>query len=56
MSVFIPLHYMPLLLCLLDLSVEFGTALVYTCERRCWPTNHQTPLELFIFVQEDPDK
>ncbi|NWW76913.1 PDD2L protein, partial [Climacteris rufus] len=39
-----------------DLSVEFGTAVVYTCERSCWPTNHQTPLEEFIFVQEDPDQ
>ncbi|NXP78339.1 PDD2L protein, partial [Ramphastos sulfuratus] len=38
------------------LSVEFGTVLVYTCERSCWPTNHQTPLEEFIFVQEDPDQ
>ncbi|NXA35072.1 PDD2L protein, partial [Eudromia elegans] len=39
-----------------DQSVEFGTAIVYTCERSCWPTNHQTPLEEFIFVQEDPDQ
>ncbi|KAM6381087.1 programmed cell death protein 2-like [Pluvialis apricaria] len=39
-----------------DLSVEFGTAVVYTCERSCWPTNHQTPLEEFVFVQEDPDQ
>ncbi|NXY51240.1 PDD2L protein, partial [Ceuthmochares aereus] len=39
-----------------DLSVEFGTAIVYTCERSCWPTNHQTPLEEFVFVQEDPDQ
>nr|XP_021137693.1 programmed cell death protein 2-like [Columba livia] len=38
------------------LSVEFGTAIVYTCERSCWPTDHQTPLEEFIFVQEDPDQ
>ncbi|NXS61700.1 PDD2L protein, partial [Brachypteracias leptosomus] len=39
-----------------DLSVEFGTAIVYTCERSCWPANLQTPLEEFIFVQEDPDQ
>ncbi|NWV31126.1 PDD2L protein, partial [Grantiella picta] len=39
-----------------DLSVEFGTVIVYTCERSCWPANHQTPLEEFIFVQEDPDQ
>ncbi|NWR64625.1 PDD2L protein, partial [Bucorvus abyssinicus] len=39
-----------------DLSVEFGTVIVYTCERSCWPTNHQIPLEEFIFIQEDPDQ
>ncbi|KFV91595.1 Programmed cell death protein 2-like, partial [Eurypyga helias] len=39
-----------------DLSVEFGTVLVYTCERSCWPPDQQTPLEEFIFVQEDPDQ
>ncbi|NXP21611.1 PDD2L protein, partial [Scytalopus superciliaris] len=54
------LQLMPALVSLLqsdsDLSVEFGTAVVYTCERSCWPTNHQTPLEEFIFVQEDPDQ
>ncbi|NXJ09336.1 PDD2L protein, partial [Odontophorus gujanensis] len=39
-----------------DLSVEFGTVIVYTCEQSCWPANHQTPLEEFVFVQEDPDQ
>ncbi|NXP47604.1 PDD2L protein, partial [Heliornis fulica] len=39
-----------------DLSVEFGTVIVYTCERSCWPTNHETPIEEFVFVQEDPDQ
>ncbi|XP_054856139.1 programmed cell death protein 2-like isoform X2 [Eublepharis macularius] len=39
-----------------DPSVEFGTALVYTCEKSCWPVNHPVPLEEFIFVQEDPDQ
>ncbi|NWV01610.1 PDD2L protein, partial [Upupa epops] len=39
-----------------DLSVEFGTVLVYTCERSCWPTDQQTALEEFIFVQDDPDQ
>ncbi|NXH50930.1 PDD2L protein, partial [Dicaeum eximium] len=39
-----------------DLTVEFGTVIVYTCERSCWPTNNQTPLEEFVFVQEDPDQ
>ncbi|NXE97562.1 PDD2L protein, partial [Menura novaehollandiae] len=54
------LQLMPTLVSVLqsdsDLSVEFGTVIVYTCERSCWPTNHQTPLEEFIFVQEDPDQ
>ncbi|NWI69948.1 PDD2L protein, partial [Todus mexicanus] len=54
------LQLMPALVSMLqsdsDLSVEFGTAIVYTCERSCWPTNRQTPLEEFIFVQEDPDQ
>ncbi|XP_027595975.2 programmed cell death protein 2-like isoform X2 [Pipra filicauda] len=54
------LQLMPALVSLLQsdsgLSVEFGTVIVYTCERSCWPTNHQTPLEEFIFVQEDPDQ
>ncbi|NXX33432.1 PDD2L protein, partial [Nicator chloris] len=54
------LQLMPTLVSMLqsdsDLSVEFGTVIVYTCERSCWPTNHQTPLEEFIFVQEDPDQ
>lgn len=40
----------------LGLSVEFGTILVYTCEKSCWPQNHQTPLEEFCIVQEDPDE
>ncbi|NWV74298.1 PDD2L protein, partial [Dasyornis broadbenti] len=39
-----------------DLSVEFGTVIVYTCEKSCWPANQQTPLEEFIFIQEDPDQ
>ncbi|XP_004450340.2 programmed cell death protein 2-like isoform X2 [Dasypus novemcinctus] len=40
----------------LDLSVEFGTILIYTCEESCWPQNHQTPLEEFCIIQEDPDE
>ncbi|XP_036877425.1 programmed cell death protein 2-like isoform X2 [Manis javanica] len=39
----------------LGLSVEFGTILIYTCEKSCWPQNHQTPMEEFCIVQEDPD-
>ncbi|KAM6223719.1 programmed cell death protein 2-like [Rhynchocyon petersi] len=39
-----------------DLSVEFGIILIYTCEKSCWPQNHQTPLEEFCIKQEDPDE
>ncbi|XP_042294578.1 programmed cell death protein 2-like [Sceloporus undulatus] len=39
-----------------DASVEFGTALVYTCEKSCWPPKHLSPFEEFIYVQEDPDQ
>ncbi|KAJ6666212.1 hypothetical protein lerEdw1_001117 [Lerista edwardsae] len=39
-----------------DVSVEFGTVIVYTCEKSCWPADHPTPLEEFLFVQEDPDQ
>ncbi|XP_047566577.1 programmed cell death protein 2-like isoform X3 [Lutra lutra] len=40
----------------LGLSVEFGTVLIYTCEKSCWPQNHQTPMEELCIVQEDPDE
>ncbi|XP_045388363.1 programmed cell death protein 2-like isoform X3 [Lemur catta] len=40
----------------LGLSVEFGTILVYTCEKSCWPQNHQTPMEEYCIIQEDPDE
>ncbi|XP_075849103.1 programmed cell death protein 2-like isoform X1 [Microcebus murinus] len=40
----------------LGLSVEFGTILVYTCEKSCWPQNHQIPMEEYCIIQEDPDE
>ncbi|XP_025280962.2 programmed cell death protein 2-like isoform X1 [Canis lupus dingo] len=40
----------------LGLSVEFGTILIYTCEKSCWPQNHQTPMEELCIIQEDPDE
>ncbi|XP_045842980.1 programmed cell death protein 2-like isoform X2 [Meles meles] len=40
----------------LGLSVEFGTVLIYTCEKSCWPQNHQTPMEELCIIQEDPDE
>ncbi|XP_030048601.1 programmed cell death protein 2-like [Microcaecilia unicolor] len=39
-----------------DVSVEFGTVLVYTCQKSCWASDQQCPLEEFAFVQEDPDQ
>uniref|UniRef100_T1DNI0 Programmed cell death protein 2-like protein n=1 Tax=Crotalus horridus TaxID=35024 RepID=T1DNI0_CROHD len=39
-----------------DTSIEFGTAVVYTCEKSCWIAGCSSPLEEFIFVQEDPDQ
>ncbi|XP_070616770.1 programmed cell death protein 2-like isoform X3 [Erythrolamprus reginae] len=39
-----------------DTSIEFGTAVVYTCEKSCWTAGCSSPLEEFIFVQEDPDQ
>ncbi|XP_074067608.1 programmed cell death protein 2-like [Macrotis lagotis] len=41
---------------LLDISVEFGTVLIYTCQKSCWPTNHHTPMEEVCVIQEDPDQ
>ncbi|XP_029781926.1 programmed cell death protein 2-like isoform X2 [Suricata suricatta] len=38
------------------ISVEFGTILIYTCEKSCWPENHQTPMEELCVIQEDPDE
>ncbi|XP_069406438.1 programmed cell death protein 2-like [Ovis canadensis] len=40
----------------LDLSVEFGTILIYTCEKSCWPQNDQAPMEEFCIIQKDPDE
>ncbi|XP_021497433.1 programmed cell death protein 2-like [Meriones unguiculatus] len=40
----------------LGLTVEFGTILIYTCEKSCWPPNQQTPMEEFCVIQEDPDE
>uniref|UniRef100_A0A8D0GSW6 Programmed cell death 2 like n=1 Tax=Sphenodon punctatus TaxID=8508 RepID=A0A8D0GSW6_SPHPU len=38
-----------------DLSVEFGTVMIYTCEKSCWQ-DIQHPVEEFLFIQEDPDQ
>ncbi|XP_029464546.1 programmed cell death protein 2-like [Rhinatrema bivittatum] len=39
-----------------DVSVEFGTVIVYTCQKSCWTYDQRSPLEEFVFVQEDPDQ
>ncbi|XP_061077550.1 programmed cell death protein 2-like isoform X2 [Conger conger] len=39
----------------LEMAVEFGTVLVYTCRRSCWETL-DTPLQECVFVQRDPDQ
>ncbi|XP_041948825.1 programmed cell death protein 2-like [Alosa pseudoharengus] len=40
----------------LDLAVEFGTVLVYTCQSSCWISGSNSPMEEFAFVQADPDQ
>uniref|UniRef100_A0A4W3J980 Programmed cell death 2-like n=1 Tax=Callorhinchus milii TaxID=7868 RepID=A0A4W3J980_CALMI len=39
-----------------SLAVEFGTALVYTCELSCWSPGNQIPMEEYPVVQADPDQ
>ena len=37
-------------------SVEFGTVLIYTCSRSCWPRNEENEFrEERIFVLADPE-
>ncbi|XP_048014722.1 programmed cell death protein 2-like [Megalobrama amblycephala] len=40
----------------LDISLEFGTVLVYTCRNSCWKSGSMVPVEEFLFVQPDPDQ
>ncbi|KAM8945352.1 programmed cell death protein 2-like isoform 2-T2 [Pelodytes ibericus] len=52
---------MPALVCMLqstkaDVFLEFGTVLIFTCERSCWADGEKTPVQEFCFVQEDPDQ
>ncbi|OCT84389.1 programmed cell death protein 2-like [Xenopus laevis] len=39
-----------------DVLLEFGTVLVFTCERNCWKADDRTPVQEFCVVQEDPDQ
>ncbi|XP_073438330.1 programmed cell death protein 2-like [Dendrobates tinctorius] len=38
------------------LSLEFGTVLIFTCERSCWGNGAQTSVQEYCMVQEDPDQ
>lgn len=57
------LQLMPALVSLLrrtegsvEVELEFGTVLVYTCMDSCWTSGSRTPVEEFCFVQTDPDQ
>ncbi|KAM9301696.1 F-box/LRR-repeat protein 8 [Gastrophryne carolinensis] len=39
-----------------DLLIEFGTVLIFTCERSCWGATDHTLTEECCIVQEDPDQ
>lgn len=39
-----------------DMLLEFGTLLIFTCERSCWEEGDKIPLQEFCIVQEDPDQ
>ncbi|XP_026095083.1 programmed cell death protein 2-like isoform X1 [Carassius auratus] len=39
-----------------DVSLEFGTVLVYTCRNSCWKSGSAAPVEEFAVVQPDPDQ
>ncbi|KAM7002359.1 programmed cell death protein 2-like [Tautogolabrus adspersus] len=57
------LQLMPALVSLLqqggggvEVELEFGTVLVYTCTNSCWTTGSKSAVEEFCFVQTDPDQ
>ncbi|KAG9475144.1 hypothetical protein GDO78_003549 [Eleutherodactylus coqui] len=39
-----------------DVLLEFGTVLIFTCERSCWEDCDKIPVQEFCLVQEDPDQ
>ncbi|KAG8437652.1 hypothetical protein GDO86_008388 [Hymenochirus boettgeri] len=39
-----------------DTLLEFGTVLVFTCEKSCWEADCRTPIQELCIVQEDPDQ
>ncbi|KAM5138742.1 programmed cell death protein 2-like [Mantella aurantiaca] len=39
-----------------DILLEFGTVLIFTCERSCWEASDRTPVQEFCIMQEDPDQ
>ncbi|KAK7896211.1 hypothetical protein WMY93_021536 [Mugilogobius chulae] len=55
------LQLMPALVSLLqgeglEMQIEFGTVLVYTCLSSCWMSDTKKAVEEFCFVQSDPDQ
>lgn len=40
----------------LQVTLEFGTVLVYTCRNSCWTPDSVSPVEEFVFIQADPDQ
>ncbi|KAM9496835.1 programmed cell death protein 2-like isoform 2-T2 [Clarias gariepinus] len=40
----------------LELAVEFGTVMIYTCRDSCWTSGSSSPIEEFYIVQTDPDQ
>ncbi|XP_020787724.2 LOW QUALITY PROTEIN: programmed cell death protein 2-like [Boleophthalmus pectinirostris] len=55
------LQLMPALVSLLqgeslDMQLEFGTVLVYTCLSSCWRSDTDKAVDEFCFVQSDPDQ
>ncbi|XP_072290653.1 programmed cell death protein 2-like isoform X2 [Eucyclogobius newberryi] len=55
------LQLMPALVSLLkgeglEMQLEFGTVLVYTCLKSCWMSDTKEAVEEFCFVQSDPDQ
>lgn len=43
-----------------DVTIEFGTVIIFTCSQSCWKdlenTAHALYLEEFCFVEADPDE
>ena len=40
---------------MLDVTIEFGTVMVFTCSKSCWTEMDNVYLEEFCLVEADPD-